>query len=132
MNATTALAVLAGVVLGVGLWLAFVRLPIMRRTTFTERVAPQLRSADRRSRLLADEERAVTPFGPLAAFRTVETALAALMALTTVETIGGTGETTFARGTFRTLGTRLAHRRGQQERGVTLQLTGQRSGHIQH
>jgi tight adherence protein C len=65
MSGTLALATLAGGVLGVGLWLAFVRMPIMRRTTFTERVAPQLRSADRRSRLLRDAESNVTPFGPL-------------------------------------------------------------------
>ena len=65
MTATTALAVLAGTVLGVGLWITFVRLPAMRRATFTERVAPQLRSADRRSRLLRDEPASLTPFGPL-------------------------------------------------------------------
>lgn len=65
MSATTALAGLAGTVLGVGLWLTFVRLPVMRRTTFTERVAPQLRAAERRSRLLAREQATVTPFGPL-------------------------------------------------------------------
>ncbi|WP_369044854.1 type II secretion system F family protein [Sinomonas sp. P10A9] len=65
MSGIMALAVLAGAVLGVGLWLAFVRLPVMRRTTFTERVAPQLRSADRRSRLLQSEQPNLTPFGPL-------------------------------------------------------------------
>jgi tight adherence protein C len=65
MSGTMALAVLAGATGGVGLWLAFVRLPVMRRTTFTERVAPQLRSADRRSRLLQDAEANITPFGPL-------------------------------------------------------------------
>ena len=65
MTGTTALAVLAGTVLGVGLWITFVRLPAMRRATFTERVAPQLRCADRRSRLLRDEPASLTPFGPL-------------------------------------------------------------------
>lgn len=65
MTGVGALAILVGATLGIGMWLVFVRLPIMRRTTFTERVAPQLRSADRRSRLLEDEERALTPFGPL-------------------------------------------------------------------
>lgn len=60
-----ALSVLVGALLGIGLWLVFVRLPIMRRTTFTERVAPQLRSADRRSRLLRSEQANITPFGPL-------------------------------------------------------------------
>ena len=65
MTGTAALAALAGTVLGIGLWIIFVRLPAMRRATFTERVAPQLRSVDRRSRLLRDEPAAITPFGPL-------------------------------------------------------------------
>lgn len=65
MSGTAGLAALTGALLGVGLWLAFVRLPVMRRITFTERVAPQLRSADRRSRLLQSEQTNVTPFGPL-------------------------------------------------------------------
>ncbi|GAB4099795.1 type II secretion system F family protein [Sinomonas halotolerans] len=65
MSGLTALTVLTGATLGVGLWLTFVRLPVMRRTTFTERVAPQLRSVDHRSRLLRQEPTSVTPFGPL-------------------------------------------------------------------
>ncbi|MDQ4503231.1 type II secretion system F family protein [Sinomonas sp. ASV322] len=65
MSGLTALAVLAGGVLGFGLWLVYVRLPAMRRTTFTERVAPQLRSLDASSRLLREATSPVVPFGPL-------------------------------------------------------------------
>ncbi len=53
-----------GLVLGVGLWLVFTRLPVMRRPTFAQRVEPQLRSAASRSRLL-DQEEATALFGPL-------------------------------------------------------------------
>ncbi|GHG45423.1 pilus assembly protein TadB [Sinomonas cellulolyticus] len=65
MSGTSAVAAFAGLLLGIGLWLTFVRLPVMRRTTFSERVAPQLRSAEKRSRLLASEQAGITPFGPL-------------------------------------------------------------------
>jgi tight adherence protein C len=65
VSGITAAAVLTGSLLGVGLWIAFVRLPVMRRATFTQRVAPQLRSVDRGSRLLHGEPASVTPFGPL-------------------------------------------------------------------
>ncbi len=59
----TAIAILLGACLGSGLWLAFVRLPVMRRTSFVDRIAPQLKSVDVSSRLLSAQ--AVTPFGPL-------------------------------------------------------------------
>lgn len=65
MNPVTALAALCGLALGVGLWVVLVRLPGMRSTSLTERVAPQLRAVDVRSRLLADTPANVTPFGPL-------------------------------------------------------------------
>ncbi|WP_309072740.1 type II secretion system F family protein [Arthrobacter sp.] len=58
-----ALAALAGATLGSGLWLTFVRLPVMRQPRFVERIAPQLKSVDVQSRLLKTQ--AVTPFGPL-------------------------------------------------------------------
>ncbi|WP_422933657.1 type II secretion system F family protein [Sinomonas sp. P47F7] len=65
MTGTTVLAVLCGGLLGSGLWTVFVRLPMMRRATFADRVAAQLRSIDGSSRLLRREPAAVTPFGPL-------------------------------------------------------------------
>ena len=58
-----ALAALMGACLGSGLWLIFVRLPIMRQPRFVERIAPQLKSVDVSSRLL--HAQTVTPFGPL-------------------------------------------------------------------
>lgn len=58
-----ALAALVGGCLGSGLWLVFVRLPVMRQPRFVERIAPQLKSVDVSSRLLNPQ--AVTPFGPL-------------------------------------------------------------------
>ncbi|MDN4611071.1 type II secretion system F family protein [Arthrobacter burdickii] len=65
MNPATALAALCGIVLGTGLWLVVVRLPAMRPPTLTQRVAPQLRAVDVRSRLLSESPANVTPFGPL-------------------------------------------------------------------
>ncbi|WP_434993738.1 type II secretion system F family protein [Arthrobacter sp. Ld5] len=65
MTPAVALAMLCGLLLGAGLWLVFVRLPVMRATTLTERIAPQLRAVDLRSRLLMDPPGNVTPFGPL-------------------------------------------------------------------
>lgn len=58
-------AALCGFLWGCGVWLAVVRLPIMRSTTLTERVAPQLRSQDTSSRLLRSAAHSLTPFGPL-------------------------------------------------------------------
>ncbi|MFZ3454011.1 type II secretion system F family protein [Arthrobacter sp. 7Tela_A1] len=54
---------LAGAGLGIGLWLTVVRLPFLRPRTFTERIAPQLRSGAPGSRLLTSAD--ITPFGPL-------------------------------------------------------------------
>ncbi|WP_247826567.1 type II secretion system F family protein [Arthrobacter antioxidans] len=65
MTPALALAMLCGLLLGTGLWLVVVRLPAMRATTLTQRIAPQLRAVDLRSRLLADAPGNVTPFGPL-------------------------------------------------------------------
>ncbi|MGG5171237.1 type II secretion system F family protein [Pseudarthrobacter sp. J1738] len=42
-----------------------VRLPFMRATTFTDRIAPQLRSASNESRLLRTAKQNITPFGAL-------------------------------------------------------------------
>lgn len=61
--AALSLAALVGACLGSGLWLIFVRLPMMRQPRFAERIAPQLKSVDVSSRLL--NAQAVTPFGPL-------------------------------------------------------------------
>lgn len=56
---------LTGAFLGVGLWLVLVRLPILRPTRFVDRVGPQLRSVDVRSRLLDSPPGATTPFAPI-------------------------------------------------------------------
>ncbi|MDP5227259.1 MULTISPECIES: type II secretion system F family protein [Arthrobacter] len=64
MNPSVA-AVLLGLLLGLGLWLLVVRMPFMRATTLAERIAPQVRSQDLRSRLLRTAEQNITPFGPL-------------------------------------------------------------------
>ncbi|MGK3957244.1 type II secretion system F family protein [Arthrobacter sp. R4] len=66
MTGSQAAAMICGIVLGVGLWLVFVRLPIMRATTLAERIEPQLKSQNLESRLLrAAGAQNVTPFGPL-------------------------------------------------------------------
>lgn len=65
MTAQTGLAVGTGLLLGAGLWLMLVRLPFMRRCSFTERVEPQLRSVASQSRLLREAEGPVALFGPL-------------------------------------------------------------------
>lgn len=53
-----------GLALGTGLWLTMLRLPIMRRPSFAQRVEPQLKSLTAGSRLIADSEPGVL-FGPL-------------------------------------------------------------------
>jgi tight adherence protein C len=65
MTQLMTMGVLAGTVLGAGLWLVLARLPFMRRTRFINRIAPQLKSVDVQSRLLAAGPVNVTPFGPL-------------------------------------------------------------------
>ncbi|AUI49450.1 type II secretion system F family protein [Arthrobacter crystallopoietes] len=65
MTQLMTMGVLAGTGLGAGLWLVLVRLPSMRRTRFVDRIAPQLKSVDVQSRLLAAGPVNVTPFGPL-------------------------------------------------------------------
>lgn len=57
-------AVLLGAGVGLGLWLAVVRLPVLRAPSFADRIAPQLRGAATRSRLL-DGPGPATPFGPV-------------------------------------------------------------------
>ncbi|MDT0195797.1 type II secretion system F family protein [Arthrobacter sp. AB6] len=58
-------AVVCGAVLGIGLWLVVFRSPLMRATTLTERIEPQLKSQNLESRLLNSAEQNLTPFGPL-------------------------------------------------------------------
>ncbi len=65
MNGMSAAAIVCGVVLGIGLWLTFVRLPFMRPLTFIERIEPQLKSQNLESRLLRASGHNATPFGPL-------------------------------------------------------------------
>ncbi|WP_200896338.1 type II secretion system F family protein [Pseudarthrobacter chlorophenolicus] len=57
-------AAICGAVLGIGLWLVIFRSPLMRATTLTQRIEPQLKSQNLESRLLSGEH-ALTPFGPL-------------------------------------------------------------------
>lgn len=66
MTGTQAAATVCGIVLGVGLWLILVRLPVMRATALAERIEPQLKSQNLESRLLrAGGMQNVTPFGAL-------------------------------------------------------------------
>ena len=65
MTGTSAAAIAYGVILGAGLWLLLIRLPLMRPTTFVERIEPQLKSQNLESRLLGSGVQNVTPFGPL-------------------------------------------------------------------
>ncbi|PYI39786.1 type II secretion system protein F [Arthrobacter psychrolactophilus] len=64
MNMYAALVLGLGLLMGSGLWLSFVRLPALRKTSFTQRIEPQLRSTVRRSKLLEAEDSG-TLFGPL-------------------------------------------------------------------
>ncbi|MFF2842341.1 type II secretion system F family protein [Paenarthrobacter sp. NPDC057981] len=65
MSTSLTLAVFEGVLLGVGFWLILVRLPFMRRVTFSERISPQLKARNLESRLLAHPEQDLGAFGPL-------------------------------------------------------------------
>ncbi|MCU1515425.1 MAG: type secretion system protein [Pseudarthrobacter sp.] len=58
-------AIVCGTVLGAGLWLVVFRLPVMRATTFAQRIEPQLKSQNVESRLLRAGGQNITPFGPL-------------------------------------------------------------------
>ncbi len=64
MSPHLAATIAVGLLLGAGLWLCFVRLPVMRKPTFAQRIEPQLRSVDSRSRLLSGEGTG-SLFGPL-------------------------------------------------------------------
>ncbi|MCU1574997.1 MAG: type secretion system protein [Micrococcaceae bacterium] len=65
MTEFTGPGIALGLVLGAGLWLVLVRLPVARRTGFAQRIEPQLRSITATSRLLHDEEGPAFLFGPL-------------------------------------------------------------------
>lgn len=65
MNGTSALAMVSGTTLGVGLWIVCLRTPFVRRTRFIERVAPQLRSLDASSRLLTSQRTPSSSLGSL-------------------------------------------------------------------
>lgn len=65
MNPSTAFALLCGLSLGAGCWLIVVRIPFMRGTGFSDRIAPQLKSQNLGSRLLRAPTQDLTPFGPL-------------------------------------------------------------------
>lgn len=54
-----------GLVAGLGAWLALVRLPVLRRPTLEDRVAPYVRDAVPASRLLAEADPAAGPFAVL-------------------------------------------------------------------
>lgn len=64
MTAPGSLAVVAGLVLGAGLWLGLVRLPFMRAPSFADRLEPRLRAVSTTSRLLAPPS-PTAAFGPL-------------------------------------------------------------------
>ncbi|MCC9146476.1 MULTISPECIES: type II secretion system F family protein [unclassified Arthrobacter] len=65
MNAPWFPAIVCGLVLGSSLWLAVLRVPLLRQIRFSERIAPQLRAGGQGSRLLATTAGDLTPFGPL-------------------------------------------------------------------
>ncbi|MDI2035008.1 type II secretion system F family protein [Paenarthrobacter nitroguajacolicus] len=65
MSASTVLAASCGAVLALGCWLILKRLPFLRRMTFSDRIAPQLKSKRLESRLLLSTEQDLTPFGSL-------------------------------------------------------------------
>lgn len=65
MNAPWFLAVVCGLCLGSSLWFAVLRVPWLRPVTFSERIAPQLRTGGQGSRLLIVPAGDLTPFGPL-------------------------------------------------------------------
>lgn len=58
-------ALTIGVALGAGLWLTFVRWPAMRRISFADRVAPQLRANVLGSRILGGMQTDSSALGPL-------------------------------------------------------------------
>lgn len=65
MSSPWFLALLCGLALGASLWFAVLRMPWMRPVTFSERIAPQLRTGGQGSRLLMMPAGDLTPFGPL-------------------------------------------------------------------
>ena len=65
MSAPWVLALFGGLALGASLWFAVLQMPWMRPVTFSERIAPQLRTGGQGSRLLTIPAGDLTPFGPL-------------------------------------------------------------------
>ena len=65
MSGTTAWSVALGIGVGCGLWVAFVRLPVMRQLSFVARLAPQLRPGVAARRPGAGAPTSLSPFGPL-------------------------------------------------------------------
>lgn len=65
MTGLMAGATACGVLLGSGLWLMLVRLPLMRPVSFVDRLHPQLKSHQLQSRLLDTTPASITPFGTL-------------------------------------------------------------------
>lgn len=64
MSATLAWALALGLGIGSGLWVVLVRLPLMRRPSFSDRIAPQLRSG-RTSLRAPGAPSSLSPFGPM-------------------------------------------------------------------
>lgn len=65
MSSPWFLALFCGLALGASLWFVVLRIPWMRPVTFSERIAPQLRTGGQASRLLTMPAGDLTPFGPL-------------------------------------------------------------------
>lgn len=65
MSPPLALSLLLGGALGAGLWLITMRVPMMRRVRFVDRIAPSLRAVEVQSRLLSPQAGPLTPFVPL-------------------------------------------------------------------
>lgn len=65
MTASAPTGALLGLLAGLGLWLVLLRLPIMRRPTLDDRLAPYLRDAARPSTLLAARPAVPGPFAVL-------------------------------------------------------------------
>ncbi|WP_246019201.1 type II secretion system F family protein [Arthrobacter crusticola] len=60
-----AMSLLAGGALGLGVWMVLAGLPSARSVRFVDRISPQLKVVDVRSRLLGTDAGRPAPFGPL-------------------------------------------------------------------